>query len=462
MPVASKDRLKDIFRTAVKRAVRLTVAFSLVIGGGAAANEGAGVDPQKEIKVSAQKEKQTHSFDYNLFETNFMESLGSGTVPLKLGQMTERQRLEFYMESFCFKPKDKTVLSLQFNEDQRFKMDIAAFKLLGKPLAETAAGLNVSYCGLPRLAAGTGGQYLPSVTAVILPVGSEGNMLPLVFAHEIMHAAQDKNGGMNYFYDWDISSRVMRTLSTEAASKTVEFMVAFEAKLDGNPKIWDYLNSYVRNPSGLIFSDKQVYSLMEEEYKAATESGLSRDDALRAVAFTLWHNIFENAEWRDFYLDLSLKLYIRNIAEGNLKEETLKHGQYGQKDIDRAGLIGSGPSFTLGAKPPPFSSLIEKNPKMKWVFEAAEIARLERVWVKDDPRLATMREKSRAEGNPYLDLDIEDIHARIAASTIVSKGKFLQACQIMDDMLAERAPKADLPVTPPPPPPSPSPPSAGV
>ncbi len=293
---------------------------------------------------------------------------------------------------------------------------LSKLTFLGKPLVDLAGSTGLRLCGLEHLPSGIAAQYLPGKTAVISgPITTKEERV-LKLGHEIQHAAQDKNGLLSYDYSWDIQSRVTRNLSIEAAALTMEFMVAYEAKLAGDTAYWDLLQ---KNFGGTTFTDKATYALIEAEYAKSITAGQTKDTALRAAGLAVWEHVFESDDWRNFYLNCELTNYFRDLDEGRFNRgDSISHAQFGQDKIDKAGKVGELPSFTRGAHFPDANGLIARNEKMKWAYEAAEIDRMKKMGGVDSATASYLRTQALLGGNPYLDLDL----ARSTASRPTTHG----------------------------------------
>ncbi len=437
--MAMQRRLKEIFKAAAKKAVLLPVtAFFLsacTTTGGvmpAPANDAEPVTAHTAHVTDRESDKHP-SYEQSLFEMN-AETSPKATARVKT-EMTRQQKLNVYMDAFCIKPVNSLDWGLHFQDMWTVYPDVAGLTLLGRPLAQQALALNVTYCDLPIFPAGFGGQYLPSLDAVVLPKGGNDLRLPLVLAHEVVHAAQHKNGELDYAHNWDIESRTRHTMATEGAAFTVEFMVAFEAKLKGKPALWEHLqNGYAPG----LFSDETMYKTIEEKYASALAAGKTQNAALEIAAFHGFHRVFENKDWIEFYLDQTLKNYLDDIVAGHMGE-TIEKDQYGQKRVDRAGLIGDSGSFTQGASLPTLEKLLSRNNKMRWAFEAAEIARYAKAHGSNSLVVADMRFRAQQGKNPYLDLDFKQVSKRLAAETLLpaDKGARRLAYEVMDAMVLE-------------------------
>ncbi len=434
-------RLKEIFKAAAKKAVLLPLTAFILSGCGTTGGTmGPGrqepVNDLAPVSTAAPRmiePEKPFSYEQSLFEMNG-EASTTATARVKT-EMTRQQKLGVYMDTFCVKPVNTSDWGLHFQDMWTVYPDVAGLTLLGKPLPQQALALNVTYCDLPVFPAGFGGQYLPSLDAVVLPKSGNDLRLPLVLSHEVVHATQHKNGELDYAYSWDIESRTRHTMATEGAAFTVEFMVAFEAKIRGKQNLWEHLqNGY--GPG--IFSDAEMYKTIEEKYASAVISGKTHEAALTIAAFHAFHRVFENKDWTEFYLDQTLKNYLDDIATGHMGQ-TVETSQYGQKRVDRAGIVGDSGSFTQGASLPTLEKLLSRNIKMKWAFEAAEIARYAKAHGTDSLIVADMRFRARENKNPYLDLDFARVSKRLAAETLLpaDKAKHRLAYEVMDAMVLD-------------------------
>ena len=287
---------------------------------------------------------------------------------------------------------------------------------------------------MSRLPASVLAQYLPALDAVVAGPGASRTGRALTLAHEIMHAAQDENGLLSYNFNWDIQSRVTRNLSVEAAAVASEYLIAFEAKLAGNNAYWSYMSFQYAN--GIAMKNT-----VELTYNDALKSGSSQEDALRAAGRAAFENVFNNTWWRDFYLNEELRAYLHDVDKGRFDNtRTTGHYQFGQTKINRAGAVGqNGASFTQGARFPDYNGLLAGNQKMRWAYEAAEIARRDRM-ANSSRTVESMRAQALLGGNPYLGLDIVAISRDASAQALQPGQKFRPLYERLDDALKAATP----------------------
>lgn len=375
------------------------------------------------------------STDYHqeLFRNNAASVL-SPFENLRLITMTREQRMDFYMEKLCFTAGEQTVAGTTQEQLRDAMEDLSRLTFLGKPLVDLAIENNVKLCGMGQLPASVLAQYLPALDAVVAGPSASRAGRALTMAHEIMHAAQDENGLLTYGYNWDMQSRVTRNLSTEAAAVASEYLIAFEAKLAGNNTYWSHMSFQYLN--GIAMKNT-----VEQSYNDAIKTGVTHEQALRAAGRAAFENVFSNTWWRDFYLDGELRAYLQDIDKGRFDNaRTTGHYQFGQSRIDRAGAVGRGvPSFTQGARFPDYNGLLAGNQKMRWAFEAADIARRARM-TNGAQAVEPMRARALLGGNPYLDLDIVAISRAAGMKTLQPGQKFRPLFEHLDDALKSQAP----------------------
>lgn len=362
-----------------------------------------------------------------------------------LAKMTSSQRTEFYMQKFCFRQGATPEQAAAQKEVYDALQSLAKLPATGKPLIDLAARESLQFCSLGHLPNGIAAQYLPSTTTVVAgPLGKpEGRVLTI--AHEIMHAAQDRNKLLNYETNWDIQSRVQRNLSIEAAALTMEFLVAYDAKVSGDPAYWDYMQKYL---GGTTYNDSQIYKLVEDTYKAAKDGGATHEESLRKVGAAVWTHVFESDDWRNFYLNHELTIYLRDISENKFVDtNTIAHAQFADK-MKNAGKVGTLPSFTEGVTFPGLDSMLVKREKMKWAYEAAEIARMKQMEGKGGKTVAALTAAATAGNNPYLGLDMSDIYKKTTDESWTKGRTFRYIYHVMDEEIKPAAAPVLLPEPP--------------
>ncbi|HRJ66392.1 MAG TPA: hypothetical protein PLW48_04580 [Alphaproteobacteria bacterium] len=315
--------------------------------------------------------------------------------------LSDDKRLRAYVDQLCFVPQ--TAPKPEQLAVREALEDLAKLPLTGRPLVEMAVREQIQFCNIPTLPLGMGAQYVPSLGAVLAPVETDKISLRQTIAHEILHAVQDKSALLSYEHNWDIESRVTRNLSIEAAALSMEVLIAFEARLQGDNAHWDYLQKRAGTQSA--YGDGGAYILADETWAKAKAGGKNDADAIRDVGAALWNRAFENRPWLDFYLNFELQAYLRDITAGALDDQKeIRSGGYVQSRIDAAGKIGTGESFTKGVGMPPLEKLLAGS-------------------------------TAEADGNPYLGLDLAKIVERSRAHTFgddEGKRKFAYLHEYMD------------------------------
>lgn len=375
-------------------------------------------------------------YEQRLFNYNALPPANTNEANL-LGAMTPEQLLQYRMKQVCFKPG--TVPTVQQQKELSEALDsLAKLTYMGKPLVDLAASGNLRFCGLEHLPAGIAAQYLPGVDAVVSGKLGHREEEVMKLAHEIIHATQSKNGLLSYSHEWDIQSRVARNLSIEAAALTAEFMVAFEAKVAGDPSYWDFIQ---KQYGGTTYNDKELYRLIETTYQSSIDAGKTQETALRDAGKAAFGRVFESDDWRNFYLNLELSLYLTDLADRKFENATtIAHNQFGPELVAKAGRIGANASFTEGATVPNVDALIARSDKMKWAYEAAEIARYRQMGAHTAPTVSMMRAQALLGGNPYLGLDLVKAYRQSIDESWTKDRKFRYLHEVLDEMLKPPAP----------------------
>lgn len=443
------------FARAAKRAGRklaLVGAFGLVAGCANTAGVRAEPDvikttvssvPHNPAKDDTAAAIPALPYDQQLFRFNDLptSTAPGATANDNIAGMTSQQRADYYAQKFCFAAGNAATARAGAPQSQQELAEaldaLSRLTYMGRPMVSLGQEAKLSFCGLSRLPNGIAAQYLPGIDAVVAGPFTTREERVLKLAHEILHAAQDRNGLLNYNYSWDASSRITRNLSIEAASLTSEFMIAYEAKLAGDASYWDHLRTHY---AGTTYGDADTYRLIDTTYQAAITAGQAPDAALRAAGRAAFEHVFDGADWRNFYLNSELQSYMGDIAQGRFRNNrTVAHLQFGQDDIDKAGRVGNLESFTKGAHVPPAADLLARHEKMKWAWEAADIARSEQ---SSGARADAQRAAALLGGNPYLALDIAEVYRRATDESWDKSARFRYLWQIMDDMAGTPAPQS--------------------
>ncbi|MDP2205466.1 MAG: hypothetical protein Q8K65_04100 [Alphaproteobacteria bacterium] len=430
--MAGKRRLQDQF----KRAARKSLLVSAI---GIAALAGcSGTPVRKDLPDGADMHRPVAAV--TLPKNADGRKLGAETeaifrrnMPVPVNEnLSEQSRINAYLDQLCF-----TTQSTPKEEQRAMRRaleDLSKLPLTGRPLVEMAAKENIQFCNIQHLPAGMGAQYVPTLGAVLAPGTMNAEPMILRIAHEILHAAQDKNDLLNYHYDWDIHSRLARNLSIEAAALSFELLVAFEMKQQGDPKLWDHMRTRYAQQSS--YGDARLYTLAEETWAQSKAVGKADDAALRDVGKALWTRMFDNAGWLDFYLNFELATYIRDVTSGALDDQrNLRSGGYSQSKTDNAGKIGSSESFTKDARVPTLEKLLSGNDKMRQAYAAVDLERHRRSLGADHPQTQALRRAALADSNPYLNVDFAAVLKQMQQNAFPDaegKKKFAYLHEYMD------------------------------
>lgn len=481
--MADKRHLRDNFARAAKKPLVAALLAGTMLSGCASTPQPDNSDP-----FSAHRPVSTTTFQQNLEGrslTSDTEAIFKRNAPQPVNDnWSEDRKIRAYIDQLCF--SSQSAPKPEQEEMRKALERLARLPLTGRPLVEMAARENVQFCNIPHLPAGTGAQYVPTLGAVLAPGARTENIMVLHLAHELLHAAQDKNELLVYQYDWDIHSRLSRNLSIEAAAITFELLVAFEAKQAGDDSMWKYLSS--RFASQSAYGDAGLYTLAEEQWKISKDAGKDDKAALGDVGQALWTRMFDNQGWLHFYLNFELASYMRDITSGALdNQSSIRENGYSQAKTDAAGKVGAAPSFTDGGRVPPLDRLLAGNDKIRQAYMAVDLERHRRSLGADHPVTKELRQRALADANPYLNLDFAEILKKMRENAFPDangKKKFAYLHEYMDAAigrtparLADNAPPSSsfpfiapapappdargkpasatpVPILPPPPPPS--------
>lgn len=453
--MAGKRRLRDIFTEAGKRQMKAVFLAGAMLAGCSSTpkTENAPTLPPDAAYVTASvANAQTYNGRRITPET---EAIFKRNAPAPVNDnLSEEKRINAYINQLCFS------LNTPQREEQEYMRSaltrLAALPLTGRPLVEMAARDNVQFCNITHLPAGTGAQYVPGLGAVLAPSTRSANVMVLHIAHEILHAAQDKNDLLSYQYSWDIHSRLSRNLSIEAAAMTYELMVALEAKHAGDTTMWDFMRGRVSTQSS--YGDPRLYTIAEETWQKSKEAGMADKNAMREVGKALWTHMFENQSWLNFYLNFELATYVRDVTSGMLDNMPIQENGYSQRRIDNAGKIASDLSFTEGGKIPPLEKLLAGNDRMRQAFAAVDVERHRRSLGENHPQTRALRKAALEDNNPYLNLDFAALLKKMRENAFPDaegRKKFAYLHDYMDvaigrdtPRLAEKSPEATPPQPP--------------
>lgn len=459
--MADKRRLRDTFGQAAKKTrCRIGAAFLAAVVLGGCSSTAARTDTPDGVlhthkPVAAQTvrpslEGRSISADTEaIFKRNVQTPVNDN--------LSDDKRLRAYVDELCFVPQ--TAPKPEQLAVRQALEELAQLPLTGRPLVEMAVREQIQFCNIKTLPLGMGAQYVPTLGAVLTPTDIGKLPLRQTVAHEILHAVQDKSELLSYEYSWDIESRVTRNLSIEAAALTMEILIAFEARQRGDSAHWDYLLN--RRGTQSAYGSADTYALADATWEKAKAAGKDDAQAIRDVGAAVWRKMFDNRAWLDFYLNFELQAYLQDITRGALDEQKeIRAGGYAQSRIDDAGKIGTGDSFTKGARLPPLDALLAGNTAMRQAFAAADLERHRRSLGATHPQTVALRRAAEADGNPYLGVDMAQIMTQSRAHTFGDadgKRKFSYLHEYMDEAAGrprvQTAAPAPLPPTLPPAPP---------
>ncbi len=379
------------------------------------------------------------TYDQQVFQYNAPDAKAL-PVPeqTRLSQMTAAERQTYYMGKLCMAPN--AVPAAGNAKQQQISEAVTALNALpvsGKPLVDHAVSAKIALCNLDNLPAGVGAQYLPVSDAIISAPDAQRVSYIMHMAHEMLHAAQDAHGLLNYERDWDIKSRVTRNLSIEAAALAEEMMVAYEVKEAGDQSYWVYMKFRFEGTE----QGKETLRLVEKSYADTIAAGGTKDDALRAFGKTAWTRVFENDDWLKYYLNVELMSYASDIEAETFKNKSdIAHDGFGADKVAMVGQVDNNKSFTSGAAFPEMDALLKRHPKMRWAYQLAEIARLQQMG--QDKAAQSLKAVATLENNPYLGLDITGLYRQSQeASWGPGTGhKFRYLYEYMDDAIKPSVP----------------------
>lgn len=385
-------------KAARKTRVALALVFSLVSGQALALDAVEGQTPPAPIQ-------QNKSYLQMLHEGN-----GGADADTLSGEALKKA----FLEKNC--SKADAILAEEkpnYNLLQSLKM-LEKSSAFGAALVKEARENGVQFCALQALPIDMAGQYQIDINAVLARPERPSPLFSLTLGHEIYHAGQGKAGLIDYYYDWDIESRVRRSLTIEAAAAVTEFLVAWQAAEAGNPDYWqDLQHGYV----SFYYGDPEMYRIIENTWKRAVASGVTQEEALRQTGLAAWNRIFAGDDFLKFYLNRQIQALLTEIQSGAIKSgDQINKNRFGQDKVDLAGAVGKLESFTKGAVFPPLDALLARDQKMKWTFEAVVLFQHEKVFGKGSSEARTLREKAVAGNNPYLVLNLENISVQIHPS----------------------------------------------
>jgi hypothetical protein len=443
---AHKPGLKQRFQAAVRKGRRRALLVPFAAGALMLSPAALARVPTSTYQTAAD---QSAALPYT--QQLFLQNKDSVTTPAPAG-LTPGEQADFYRKALCFSAADLVPPPVPPAANTNAGAPDAGKKVLadavavleklpltGKPLVDLAVQDKTSFCALAHMPGGVAAQYLPQLQSVASGPITHGESRALQIAHELTHAAQDQNGLLNYQINWDIESRVLRNTAVEAAAMTMEFLAAYDAKLGGDDSLWKGLQ---KNRS-FAYGDPKMYRLIDETYKAGIAAGKTPQESLRAAGLAGWQEIYQSADWRRFYLNTELMNYMADIDKNLFAHAAQVYGgKFTQEMLDKAGKVGTLPSFTQGAAVPGINDLLAGDAKMLWAYQAADIARYAQMKGAQSAEVQVRRAQAVKDGNPYLDLDMREMYRRARAAQWRSAQNLYD---VMDAALKEKANEAAAP-----------------
>jgi hypothetical protein len=440
-------RLRDVFnRKSMKRAALAFAGAAAFSGGCLAAEQAPAL--QKPGCVTVQPHHLTPPQPAIPYDERLLRGNEDTPPSAEVLAMTPQARLQYYMDKYCLtadqaatdtKPGDRPIVSAIST--------LSGETYMGRPLIDFANQEHLKFCAIKHLPAGIGAQYESGDKLVVVSASYSSQAQVPYIAHELTHAAQTKNGLLTYYYDWDIQSRLRRNLVIEAAPIAMEYSVAYEKKLQGDDSYWEYLKKH--NASS-AYTNPDNYRLFDRTYKDSIASGATQNDALHAAAHVLFERVFQSDDWRRFYMTLELNSYISDIVGGHYQDRgPIQQDGFSQDKVDLAGAIGDVPSYTKGANVPSYDDFFKgQDQKMRWAYEAADLARYRQQFGADSPEAVVMETDAIHNKNPYLNLDMAELSRRLDKASW--SGHFQTTWQVMDELLKDSGPvSGNCPAVPP-------------
>ncbi len=264
------------------------------------------------------------------------------------------------------------------------------------------------------------GGFLPDAGIVILDHSTREPLKTLVLVHEKTHAAQKALGGDVTLYSDDVETVIRRTLYTEAAARVAEVLFAFQAKLNGKNEMWNVVKTLEANYY------KSLSRVIEKEYKAAESDGKEPQEALIIAGSRAWEKMFENTDWKDFYIRQKLGFYMREINKGSYAHRPAVSRSL-SGIATKSGNIEGYLNFTALVKEPDYDEIFSDSPELEKVMWALEAARFRQSYGPRDAASNKFIRSAKQSAAPYGHVDFKTVE------------RFMQEHKLMIDEGVEAA-----------------------
>ena len=310
---------------------------------------------------------------------------------------------------------------------------------LGRAILERASDADIVFCveSPEKNANGAAAVFRPGLNIVGLDVNGLAEEKATLATHEAMHGVQRAGGLGMPSPGGNLENRVRDLLYEEAAAKTSEIIFAFEARRNGHLEYWEYFKGFVGGAQTLGDFQQAFDAKMKEP-------DASYDDGLKAGGAVTWQNVMKNDYFLDFYMTRAFINYSVALNRGDFDgKPILGPGDFPDRAV-LSGKVNEDFNFTEDVIPPDSHALFARNRRMYFAFQRIEIDRTRRIHGSEDGRTRRQVAKARAEGNPYMNVNLN-----LAQRHFLANKSGLGLTDIMDKMADElrrnQPPRPDYP-----------------
>jgi hypothetical protein len=251
-------------------------------------------------------------------------------------------------------------------------------------------------------------------------------------AHELLHGIQRTTGVGAFNPAWTIADMQMDIMAYEAASKTVQYLVALE--------LWD---KDIQEPWRLLYNSYGVSDAATDAYDKAQRRKLPQAEVLKAAGAAAWTAQFKDSGWADSYNNQILASFIKELAGGRLEKPSSAH--YTLETARRTGWVSDQLNFTADiAELPSYEQRFAGNSRMHQAFDYAELSRLRYTQGEWNASYKQELERLKRDGNPYIGVDLTAVDKELQ-----KPGMTATALEVMNCFANLGCPAAAMPTAPP-------------
>ena len=251
------------------------------------------------------------------------------------------------LNQFCFQLESGST-NLQSLQD--YMEDVRELSNFTKELYKQVKDSNTYFCETGEMASkNTMASFTKDYNVITLQNvdDEDGMMLINHIIHEMVHAVQNSEKALNTGTNWDLESRLKKTLATEAAANIGVVIAAFEIRQDNNRELWNSLEGIASHPLNKSALTVELLQNFESNYAAGIEAGKDHIASINAAGEDGWKEIVAKSNlWRQDYSMTGIDQYIAKVIKKKYRADEVESGMPSNEQIANIGKISTNYNFS--------------------------------------------------------------------------------------------------------------------